>query len=154
MIASAQTLNRLEPPPLTPFFAEQQTAFGMSYGLGPAGYDIRIAEGMIIEPGNFMLASSLERFDMPDNLQGVVYHKSTWIRQGLKVELSLIQPGWRGYLTLELTNRSDGTILIKAGMPIAQVVFQMLDYPTERPYRGRYQDQKAGPRPAVLEAAK
>lgn len=143
MIASAQTLRLLKP--IHPF-EERTTAHGLTFGLGPAGYDIRIAEtinnGFWFGP--FVLASSIERFNMPDNLLGVVHDKSSWARQGLSVQNTIIEPGWRGHLTLELTNHSDNPLTIKAGMPIAQVVFHFLDEATTEPYDGKYQDQEAG----------
>lgn len=56
MIASAQTIRRLKP--VQPFH-EREVFGGMTYGLGPAGYDIRIAESVDILPGRMVLASSI-----------------------------------------------------------------------------------------------
>jgi dCTP deaminase len=148
MIASAQTLRGLRP--VEPF--EDRKVFeGMSYGLSSAGYDIRIAEDTHLAPGEFSLASSIERFWMPFSLLGIVHDKSTWARKGIAVQNTVIEPGWRGYLTLELTNHSDKYVFIKSGSPIAQVVFHLLDHPTEQPYQGKYQDQQAGPQHARSE---
>lgn len=149
MIASAQTL--LDKSPLKPFYLAQQTAFGMTFGPGSAGYDIRVDQHLHINPGEFVLAASLEQFHMPDDLLGVVHDKSTWVRQGLTVQNTVIEPGWRGYLTLELINHSNDTIILQAGMPIAQIIFHLLDHPTQCPYAGKYQDQPPGPQPAILE---
>lgn len=160
MIASAQTLRKYKP--ITPF-CERTIFEGFTFGLGPAGYDIRIAEDINIEPGGFMLASSMEEFWMPKDLLGVVHDKSTWARLGLCVQNTVIEPGWRGHLTLELTNHKKPSndfedsmelynhIIVKAGTPICQVVFHLLDYPTEQPYKGKYQDQRAGVQQAILE---
>lgn len=157
MIASAQTLRKYQP--LTPF-VERQKAFGMTFGLGPAGYDIRIAEDLELPPGGFRLASSLEHFMMPDDMLGIVHDKSTWARLGLCVQNTVIEPGWKGYLTLELTNHqlaeslkwtNKTTIRLTKGMPIAQIIFHMLDKPTDQPYRGKYQNQAEGPQQAILE---
>ena len=92
-------------------------------------------------PHGFELASTLERFTMPDNLVGRVCDKSTWARRGLAIQNTLIEPGWRGYLTLELSNHDPQELKIDDGSPIAQIVFEFLDEPTEIPYRGKYQDQ-------------
>jgi dCTP deaminase len=54
----------------------------------------------------------------------------------LTVQNTVIEPGWRGYLTLELTNHGPNRLEIPAGSPIAQIIFEMLDEPTEQPYRG------------------
>lgn len=147
-ILSAQTIrtrNIIHP------FHERSTAFGMTYGLSPAGYDVRIAEDMTLLPGEFALASTLEHFTMPDDCLGYVKDKSTWARRFLAVQNTVIEPGWRGYLTLELTHHGKQYIRIRAGMPIAQIVFHKLDHPTIAPYNGKYQDQPAGAQPAILE---
>jgi dCTP deaminase len=128
---------------LTPW-AERTKFDGMTYGLGPAGYDIRVAEQITMRSGEFLLASSIERFSMPDDLIAQVCDKSTLARMGLFVQNTIIEPGWRGYLTLELT--CHGTeVRLPAGAPIAQIVFQALTAPTSAPYVGKYQDQERGP---------
>lgn len=141
----AQTIRKLRP--IEPF-CERTVHNGMTYGLGPAGYDVRIAETLVLLPGEFMLASTIERFDMPNDVLAVVHDKSSWARRGLTVQNTIIEPGWRGFLTLELTNHSDSVIYIDEGSPIAQIIFHRLEEPTEIPYQGRYQDQEAGPQPA------
>ena len=79
---------------------------------------------------------------------------TTWgeARLGLSVFNTVIEPGWRGYLTLELKNQGDRVLHIDCGDPIAQILFERLDVPTENPYSGKYQDQDAGPQPARFEA--
>lgn len=148
MIASAQTLRLIRP--VEPF-VERQKAHGLTYGLGPAGYDIRVAEDLHLAPGEFKLASSVERFIMPTNLVGIVHDKSTWARVGLCVQNTVIEPGWRGYLTIELTNHHWQNCRIQAGSPIAQIIFHLLDHPTDTLYGGKYQDQPAGPQGAKFE---
>lgn len=148
MLASAQTLRRLQP--ILPF-REKTIAYGLSYGLSACGYDIRIAESLRLLPGTFTLGSSEERFVMLHNLCGVVHDKSTWARLGLAVQNTVIEPGWEGFLTLELTNHSKVPIDIVKGMPIAQVLFHILDEPTILPYTGKYQDQEAGAQSARFE---
>ena len=152
-VASAQTLQRVRP--VDPFVARtvQQTGYGgLTYGLSPAGYDVRTAEEVSILPGQFVLVSTLERFDMPLDMLGVVHDKSTWARMGLAVQNTVIEPGWRGYLTLELTLHQPADrmgLVIEAGSPIAQIVFHLLDEPTDQPYPsdGKYQDQEPGAHP-------
>lgn len=130
-------------------FHERTQHEGMTFGLSAAGYDVRIAEDMWIVSGTFRLASTLETFWMPDDLVARVCDKSSWARQGLTVQNTIIEPGWRGYLTLELTNHSARDIEIRLGAPIAQIVFERLEAPTEQPYSGKYQDQRSGPQPAI-----
>lgn len=153
MILSAQSIRErcLYGDKLIEPFSERLNAFGMSYGLSSCGYDIRVAESFIIWPDSKVkLASSMERFSMPDNLCGRVHDKSTWARLGLFVQNTIIEPGWCGYLTLELTNNSDLTREIKAGMPIAQIIFEMLDATTRQPYEGKYQNQAPGVQEPII----
>lgn len=151
-IIPAQTIRALSQGPkgiVHPFHERTQHA-GMTFGLSAAGYDVRIAEDMVVVSGTFRLASTLESFWMPDDLVARVCDKSTWARQGLTVQNTIIEPGWRGYLTIELTNHSSRDVVLKSGMPIAQIVFERLEAPTEQPYVGKYQDQPAGPQAAIL----
>jgi dCTP deaminase len=148
MIASNQTLWKLAP--VEPML-ERQRQNGMSYGVGPAGIDLRINETIRVPAGGFELASCIEEFRMPDNLLGVVHDKSTWARLGIAVQNTVIEPGWRGYLTIELTNHTGADIHIEEGSPICQVVFHILDQPTSQKYEGKYQNQKRGVQVAILE---
>lgn len=152
MILSAQSIRRrcLTAAMIEPF-TERDTFAGMSYGLSVAGYDVRIAERTILEPGNFKLASTVERFLMPADVIGSVRDKSTWARRGLTVQNTVIEPGWRGYLTIELCNHGGDILILGKGFPVAQVIFELLDEPTQIPYSGKYQDQQSGPVAAKFE---
>lgn len=175
MILSAQTirnLSKLQPPMISPF-CERGVTNGRSYGLSSCGYDVRIdfngqnrgsaiymsppdmglaAMGISPEPSlTFILTATIERFDMPLDVLGVVHDKSSWARQGLAVQNTIIEPGWRGYLTLELTYHGSGGLVLTHGDPIAQIIFHRLDRTTEQPYVGKYQDQAAGPQEARFE---
>ncbi len=153
MIVTPATLRRCGV--ITPFVERTEhlwngirTTFGASY----AGYDLRldIADtdmedgAWVIKPGQFVLASTLERFEMPIDMVAIVHDKSSWARRGLAVQNTVIEPGWRGYLTLELTNHSTNTLLLPQGCGIAQVIFHRLEEPVSG-YDGKYQDQPAGP---------
>lgn len=147
MILSAQSLSALGAALISPFHA-QMTAFGMTFGLGPAGYDVRIQGGIVLPAGASGLSSIMEHITMPDDLLAQVCDKSTWARQFLAVQNTIIEPGWRGHLTIELTNHGADELVIRHGMPIAQLVFMRLDQPTALPYAGKYQDQPSGPQRA------
>jgi dCTP deaminase len=158
-VLSAQTIRRLKPlKPLLP--RTQHPESGCSFGLSACGYDIRLDQDVVLRPGEFKLASSIEKFKMPSNVVGIVHDKSTWIRRGLCVFNTVIEPGWCGFLTLELKNVNpetsmpftsevygyrEPTIRLVAGTPIAQVIFSFLDEATEQMYEGKYQNQKRGP---------
>jgi len=152
--------NRLE---IEPFEPEAKQVFGMSYGLTAAGYDIRlgqirhprrgneIVETCTLRPGEFLLAASFERVKIPNDLQVIVHDKSSWARKGLALQNTVLEPGWEGYITLELSNHGDKTIALHKGQPIAQLVFHQLDQPTTIPYDGKYQNQSAAPQESIYQ---
>lgn len=146
----AQTIRAL--CPILPFH-ERKRAHGMTYGLSAAGYDVRIAEDLWLWPGRYVLASTVEMFCMPSSVLARVCDKSTWARRGVTVQNTIIEPGWRGYLTLELEKKWSRPFVVRlrAGMPIAQIIFERLEAPTDQPYDGKYQDQPSGAQPAILE---
>lgn len=130
-------------------FSERTQFQGFSFGLSPAGYDVRIAEDILqLRPGEFILASTIERFEMPNDLMGIVHDKSTWARMGLAVQNTVIEPGWCGFVTLELTNHGSHDIRIPWSCGIAQIIFHQVDEPCEIAYDGKYQNQEAGPQAA------
>lgn len=149
MILPAQIIRRIKP--IMPFH-ERTVVNGMSFGLSSNGYDVRIAEDHTLFPGAFQLGSTLEHFDMPNDLVGIVHDKSTWARRGLAVQNTVIEAGWRGYLTIELSHHGQEVITVMAGDPIAQILFHGLVAATEQPYAGKYQDQEAGPQKARKES--
>ena len=99
--------------------------------------------------GRFILASAIEEFDMPPDLVGVVHDKSTWARQGVSVFNTVIEPGFKGGLTLEIMFHGNEPIHIPAGSGIAQVLFHQLQDSAE--YNGKYQNQKNEPVPSKWE---
>lgn len=145
-VLPAQLIYDEEPlRPMVPR-ARISTPYGdLSYGLGSASYDIRIAHDLLLLPGEFALASSIEEFNMPHSLSAQVLDKSTWARRGLSLFNTWIDPGWRGFLTLEMVNHGKEAISLTTGWPIAQIVFFVLEEPTKLPYQGKYQNQEAGP---------
>jgi len=151
MILSAQSIRLRGKTLISPFFDTQQISeTGLTYGLSSCGYDIRIDKGLILKKGKFALGSTIEHFTIPNNLMMRICDKSTWARRGIFLQTTVAEPGWNGYLTLEITNQSDGKIIIHDGDPIAQVIFELLDEPTDMPYKGKYQNQKKGPQKAIM----
>lgn len=148
MILSAQSIRKRYM--INPFY--ERTVFeGMTFGLSAAGYDIRIAQTLVVFPGEFRLASAIEHFRVPNDVLAQVADKSSWARKGIAVQNTIIEPGWTGYLTLEITNHSREIVSIPYGAPIAQIVFMQLDEPTEQPYVGKYQNQPNRPVEAINE---
>lgn len=104
-------------------------------------------------PPCFALAHTVEDFAMPDDVSGQICDKSTYARLGLSCFNTFFDPGFHGNGTLELVNLSPQMIVIRAGDPICQIVFNWLDKPTDIPYVGKYQGQHGGPVAAILEEA-
>lgn len=134
---------------------------GTSYGLSENGYDIRLKQDIefvhskvsripwevrvdgIPTEGKFTIASTIEKFKMPDSIMGIVHDKSTWARQGLSVFNTVIESGWEGFLTLELVYHGNSSLHLPRGCGIAQVVFHTV---TEaKTYTGKYQNQPDEP---------
>lgn len=132
-------------------FYERTKLNGMTFGLSFAGYDIRTQQGFSFKPGSFRLLSSVEHFHMPNDVIGFVHDKSTWARQGIAVQNTVIEPGWRGFLTLEVTNHGMHMVTVREGDPIAQIVFHKMAARPQMTYAGKYQDQPEYPVAAILE---
>jgi dCTP deaminase len=125
-----------------------------SYGESFAGYDVRLGESLMAFPGRTSLAVTYEKFQMPNDVLGVVHDKSTWARMGLQVQNTVLEAGWVGHLTLELTwaplarnnylEKHEPYMWLQCLWPIAQIVFHRIDRECP-PYDGKYQNQ--GPRP-------
>lgn len=96
-----------------------------------------------VKPRQLFLGVSLEYIEMPSNLMGIVLGKSTYARAGLVVNATPIEPGWKGYLTLELVNTTHLPLMVYANEGIAQVLF--LECGETEGYKGKYQHQPAEP---------
>ena len=97
-----------------------------------------------LAPNAFVLMSTIETVEISTHLSSAVAGKSSRAREGVAVEFAgWIDPGFMGNLTLEVKNNLPFPIKMKAGMPIAQVIFEQLRTPSQRPYgdRGHYQGQ-------------
>ena len=151
--------------PIKNMLGTKEKAHGVSHGLSEAGLDIRIKQEIVFTPrkkfgdvdlitrdgvptsGRFTIASAIEEFQMPSNLVGIVHDKSTWARKGLSVFNTVIEPGWKGFLTLELVYHGSEQLIIPAGSGIAQVVFHVTS--NEAFYSGKYQGQSDQPVEAI-----
>lgn len=102
-------------------------------------------DGPYIEiPANsFALARSVEYFRIPDNVMAVVQGKSTYARCGLVCQVTPLEPGWEGHVTLELSNTTPLPIQVFVYEGLCQVLF----FEGERPAlsyadrKGKYQGQ-------------
>lgn len=100
----------------------------------------------ILHPGEFVLGATLEVVEIPDDLVARLEGKSSLGRLGLLIHSTagFIDPGFRGDITLELSNVASLPIALYPGMRIGQLSFQQLTTPAENPYRGNYLGQ-SGP---------
>jgi dCTP deaminase len=145
----------------------------VSYGLSSAGYDLRLnhkfkvcdqrffaeldvkkldetlfidvsAERLIIPPHGFVLAESVEHFAMPPDVLGLAIGKSTYARVGVVTNITPLEPGWSGILTIELSNTSPLPVAVYANEGICQVLFFQTDSMPDINYAqrsGKYNNQ-------------
>jgi len=110
--------------------------------LGGAGYDLRLGEDTEILSGQNKLVATLERVELGERLVGTLYVRSTLARAGLVGSLALVDPGFRGQLTVSLFNAGRRVFDMKAHDRFLQIVFHRLGVKTARPYAGKYQDSQ------------
>ncbi|MFQ5872944.1 MAG: dCTP deaminase [Dehalococcoidia bacterium] len=102
----------------------------------------------ILHPGEFVLASTLEHIEVPDDIVARLEGKSSLGRIGLLIHSTAdyVDPGWKGHLTLELSNVANLPVTLYSGMKIGQISFLRLSSPAENLYgskalRSKYQGQ-------------
>ncbi|MBK5210817.1 MAG: dCTP deaminase [Coriobacteriia bacterium] len=103
----------------------------------------------VLHPGEFVLASTTERIELPNDIVGRLEGKSSLGRLGLMIHSTAgyVDPGWKGRLTLELSNVANLPILLTPGMKIGQISFTSMTTEVDRPYGhfelgSRYQNQE------------
>src|SRR5512141_117932 len=165
----------LEQRMIEPFEAGQVRDGVVSYGVSSYGYDIRVAdefkiftnvhsaivdpkhfdpksmvdfkgEVCIIPPNSFALARTIEYFRIPRTVLTVCLGKSTYARCGIIVNVTPFEPGWEGYVTLEISNTTPLPAKIYANEGLCQILFFQSDEPCEVSYKekkGKYQHQQS-----------
>ena len=133
--------------------------------VNPASIDVRIGRSMLAEhyeggfqridlahrrsydpymmqPGDFALVDLYESIYVPNGYAVELKLKSSRAREGYNHSLAFwVDPGWNGYLTMEIQNvRRHSTLPLRTGLPFAQIIVHQLDQPALKPYHGRYQD--------------
>ena len=164
----AQEHNMIEP-----FVEAQRREGNISYGLSSYGYDARCApefkiftnvdsaivdpkkfspksfvertgEICIIPPNSFALARTIEYFRVPEDVLVVCLGKSTYARCGIIVNVTPLEPGWEGHVTLEFSNTTPLPAKIYANEGVCQFLFFKGNEPCEISYKdraGKYQGQ-------------
>lgn len=97
----------------------------------------------LLLPGQFVLASTIEYLELPNNLTSFVEGRSSLGRMGLFIQnAGWVDPGFKGEITLELFNANRCAIELKTGRRIGQLVFAEMDNETKNPYQGKYLGQR------------
>ncbi|MEO8606709.1 MAG: dCTP deaminase [Chloroflexota bacterium] len=163
----------LEHKMIEPFVENQVREGVISYGVSSYGYDMRVSnqfkiftnvysaivdpknfspqsfvdfegETCIIPPNSFALAVSVEYFRIPRSVLAITTGKSTFARCGIITNVTPLEPGWEGFVTLEISNTTPLPAKVYANEGIAQVLFFEGDEECETSYadkKGKYQGQ-------------
>lgn len=103
---------------------------------------IKTDDFFIIEPKQFVLATTMEYVKLPDDITAFVEGRSSLGRLGLFIEnAGWVDAGFEGNITLEFFNANSAPIKIYPGMRICQLVFAKMVEKAEKPYRGKYYKQ-------------
>ena len=106
-----------------------------------------VADSIVLRPGQFLLAETLEAIELPDDVVASIEGKSSIARLGIELHQTggWIDAGFRGTITLEMCNVNSRPVRVYAGMPIGQLVFYRTDR-AARPYNmkqdAKYMDQR------------
>lgn len=158
---------------IEPFSEKGATKGVISYGLSSFGYDFRITDEFkiftnalsavvdpkdfrkesfvdfkgkvcIIPPNSFALTRSLEYVRVPSDILVIMVGKSTYARCGVIVNVTPLEPGWEGHITIEISNSTPLPVRIYANEGICQAVFFRGEQPnkTYAQRSGKYQKQR------------
>ena len=110
--------------------------------LNPAGYDLRSSSDVVIKPRQYELTATLETVELGLKVTASLHIRSSLAREGIIGSFALVDPGFRGQLTLNLHNVGEKEITIREGEPIVQIVFHELGSMARKGYRGLYQNSR------------
>ena len=99
---------------------------------------------VVIPPNSFALAATVETIEVPRDVLAICVGKSTYARCGIIVNVTPLEPEWRGKVTLEISNTTPLPAKIYANEGIAQMIFLKADRVCATSYadkQGKYQDQ-------------
>ena len=171
----------IEKEMIKPFVSEQKSSKNISYGLSSYGYDARVSNEFkiftdvdsvivdpknfkknsfvsrtgkecIIPPNSFVLASTVEYFKIPKNVLVICLGKSTYARCGIIVNVTPLEPGWEGHVTLEFSNTTPLPAKIYANEGAAQLIFLKGNEDPKKTYaqrNGKYMKQTGVTLPKV-----
>jgi dCTP deaminase len=110
--------------------------------LNGAGIDLRIDRSLILNPGKQRLAATAERVELSENFLGILHIRSSLAREGVIASLALVDPGFRGQLTVSLYNAGDRSVRLRKGERFIQLSMFRLGRPATHKYAGRYQESE------------
>lgn len=113
--------------------------------------EVSTYDPLVIAPHGFILASTVEYFRIPDDVVALCVGKSTYARCGLVVNVTPLEPGWEGYVTLELSNTSPYPLVVYPLEGICQFLFFRGNPPLTnyRDRNGKYNKQMTITNPIV-----
>ncbi len=103
--------------------------------------DSTYGQYVVLPPQGYMLGVSVEHFKMPPDVIGICTGKSSYARAGIIINVTPLEPGWCGYLTLEVANQTDSPVMVFLDEGIAQINFFKGDMPRNTYGSGKYQEQ-------------
>ena len=110
------------------------------FRINPAGVDLRVDRDITLEPKKQTLVASIETVELSEHLVGFLHLRSSLAREGLFASLALVDPGFRGQLTVSLYNAGDSAVNLARDERFIQLSIIRLGKPATQKYYGRYQD--------------
>jgi dCTP deaminase len=107
----------------------------------PASYDLRAAGDSILSKGTCTLVPTLEWVELPMDLAGTLRCRSSFGRRGVLLGAGFVDPGFRGQLTLCLTNLGSDDLIVRKNDRVVQMILHEVREGNQS-YSGRYQDSK------------
>ena len=107
---------------------------------------------MYIPPHGYVLGRSYEYFNIPEDVMVICLGKSTYARTAIIINVTPLEPGWSGHLTVEIANHNDNPAIVYPMEGIAQLLFFQLPKRPRKTYadkHGKYQNQ-TGVTPAIV----
>lgn len=108
--------------------------------LNPSGIDLRVDRKILLDPHEQKLVATLERVELSENILGILHIRSSLARESLIASLALVDPGFKGQLTVSLYNASDRSVSLDKGERFIQLTLFRLGTPATQEYSGRYQN--------------
>jgi len=113
-----------------------------TFCLNPAGYDLRSSSEVVIKPKQYELTATLETVELGLKVTASLHIRSSLAREGIIGSFAVVDPGFRGQLTLNFHNVGEKEIIIRKGEPIVQIVFHKLGSTARKGYSGLYQNSR------------